>query len=215
MVKTSNSSRLAALLLAIVSVPASADVIASEDFETGAAGWSNPLTEDPGANAGGFSRHLGRFGAGGLSSKTFALSGNQSLATIAFDFYRIDTWDGEFFFADVSDDLGNTFTFATVPNFFNDGPQNFVYNFPQHSDRNSRLSFDFATSGTALTLSFRSGLDQAASDEAWGVDNLMITDNLTAPGGVPEPSAWGLLILGFGAVGGGMRQRCRRSLALA
>lgn len=32
---------------------------------------------------------------------------------------------------------------------------------------------------------------------------------------VPEPSTWAMLILGFGAVGGAMRQRRRASLALA
>lgn len=34
-------------------------------------------------------------------------------------------------------------------------------------------------------------------------------------GAIPEPSTWALLILGFGAVGGAMRQRRRASLALA
>lgn len=38
---------------------------------------------------------------------------------------------------------------------------------------------------------------------------------LAAPGGVPEPSAWALLILGFGTVGAGMRTRRRAALALA
>lgn len=201
--------------LCAMAVPSQAATIASEDFEAGAAGWSNDTTEDPGANSGGFSRHLGRFGAGGTSGKAFALSGDQTSVTIAFDFYRIDTWDGEGFFVDVSDTIGNSFTFATGPNFFFDGPQNFVYNFAQFTDRNSRLAFDFATTDTTLNVLFRSTLDQAAADEAWGVDNLLITDNAPGVGGVPEPGTWALLILGFGVTGAALRRARKHRATLA
>lgn len=47
------------------------------------------------------------------------------------------------------------------------------------------------------------------------MDNLLITDNAIAAPGVPEPAAWALLILGFGAVGAGMRTRRRLPLARA
>jgi hypothetical protein len=69
-----------------------------------------------------------------------------------------------------------------------------------------------------VTLTFSSSLNQDFTDEAWGVDNLLITDNLVAgPGGVPEPSAWALLIIGFGAVGGALRRgrKVRASLSYA
>ena len=195
---------------------AQAASIASEDFEAGATGWSDNKTENPGANSGGFTQHLGRHGAGALVSKTFALSGDQSLVNISFDFYRIDTWDGELFQATASDTLGNSFVFSTGPNFFFDGPPTSkIYNFPQHNDRNTPLSFVFNTTDTSFTLSFSSTLDQDYTDEAWGVDNLLITDNVVGVPGVPEPSAWALLILGFGAVGTGMRLRRPVRLALA
>ena len=35
---------------------------------------------------------------------------------------------------------------------------------------------------------------------------------VTALGAVPEPAAWGLLVLGFGAMGGAMRSRTRKSV---
>lgn len=66
--------------------------ISDEDFETGATGWSNNLTESEAA----FSRHLGRFGnSGGNQSvfKTFALPGGQTEILVSFDFYEIDSWD--------------------------------------------------------------------------------------------------------------------------
>ena len=47
--------------------------------------------------------------------------------------------------------------------------------------------------------------------------NSVYADNLTfnvGNGGVPEPSAWALLIIGFGAVGAGLRSR-RKAIAFA
>ena len=48
---------------------------------------------------------------------------------------------------------------------------------------------------------------QGGGDESWGLDNLNISANLTPQGGVPEPSAWALMILGFGAAGAVLRRR--------
>jgi hypothetical protein len=50
-------------------------------------------------------------------------------------------------------------------------------------------------------------------DAAWGPDvrptsaTVYLTANL---GAVPEPAAWGMFILGFGAIGGAMRARARK-----
>ena len=53
-----------------------------------------------------------------------------------------------------------------------------------------------------------------------GTGDGLITGSLTftasqAPGGVPEPATWALLILGFGTVGGAMRRRSRMRVAYA
>jgi hypothetical protein len=47
------------------------------------------------------------------------------------------------------------------------------------------------------------------------VGALMIDDVRIEAAGVPEPSTWALLILGFGAVGAGTRRRARAALARA
>jgi hypothetical protein len=198
--------------LALAAAPLHAATIASENFEGGASGWSNNLTEDPGPNGGGFTRHLGRHGQGGTTSKTFALSGAQSTVSVGFDFYRIDSWDGELFQATISDGT-SSFTNSTAGFFFDGGPTN-IYN-GSWSDAVRAISFNFATTASSITLTFSSTLDQGFTDEAWGVDNLLITDNLGSVPGVPEPSAWALFILGFGVVGAGLRARRRASQALA
>lgn len=54
-------------------------------------------------------------------------------------------------------------------------------------------------SGTARSIDFGGGANFVAYDT--------VTFGSAIAGGVPEPSAWALLILGFGAVGAGMRRR--------
>lgn len=84
-------------------------------------------------------------------------------------------------------------------------------------------AFTTAISGTITGLSIADGarfgfrwvdVDTTGSDHGVAIDNLSIGATLApvAPG-VPEPSTWALLILGFGAVGGALRRR--RALAFA
>jgi opacity protein-like surface antigen len=192
---------VAASIVALAS-PAGAATIASEDFEAGATGWSDNTTETPGANAGGFTRHLGRHGVGATTSKAFTLSGGQTSVNVAFDWYRLDSWDGELFLATVTDGV-NTFTSSSA-GLFNDGGPTNIYN-PSWTDRKTQISFDFATTATSLTLTFSSTLNQDFTDESWGVDNLLITDN--SAGGVPEPASWAMMIAGFGLLGAAARRR--------
>ncbi len=51
---------------------------------------------------------------------------------------------------------------------------------------------------------------QDMGDEGWGVSQVHVDG---APGGVPEPATWALMIMGFGSLGAAMRRR--RALALA
>lgn len=200
---------IAALAMVATAGASHAATVASEDFEGAVTGWTDNTVSDPGVNSGGFSRHLGRFGVGGTSSKTFALSGTQTAVTINFDFYRLDSWDNETFTASATAADGSNSLSTT--GLFNDGGPANIYN-PSWTDRKTPFSFVLNTSATSFTLTFSSTLDQHFTDEAWGVDNLLITDNsvVVDPGpGVPEPSAWALMILGFGTAGAMLRRRER------
>lgn len=56
-----------------------------------------------------------------------------------------------------------------------------------------------------LTFSY-SGVSQGFTDEGFGLNSLRVTGNVVNAG-VPEPSTWAMLILGFGTIGGMMRRR--------
>lgn len=76
----------------------------------------------------------------------------------------------------------------------------------------NRTALAGAASGLAIgagqSFAFRwLNTDSAGSDHGLGVDNFTLTATLAPVAGVPEPSAWALLILGFGTVGGALRRR--------
>lgn len=69
------------------------------------------------------------------------------------------------------------------------------------------FNFGYSSSGYRLTWGpdgYDGGLDNIAFD----------VRAIAGPGGVPEPAAWALLMLGFGLVGGAMRGRSRKALAI-
>jgi len=56
---------------------------------------------------------------------------------------------------------------------------------------------------------------QRTADLYLRFDTLTVTADPPAPGGVPEPSAWAMMILGFGLVGAAVRRRARTAGLLA
>lgn len=197
---------VAALVLAMLPFAGSAAVI-SEDFEGGASGWTDNRTSTGLAGTtilGGYNL----FGAGASTQKTFALSGGQTAVTIAFDFYEIDSWDGERFQvrADGNLIMDDVFNFTTA-----DGPANGLTTLMTgssfigagYADELFRVELSYFTTASSLQLAFSSTLNQAPSDESWGIDNLLITEVLpeTRGGVVPLPAAWLLLVAGLGAMG--------------
>lgn len=83
-------------------------------------------------------------------------------------------------------------------------------------------AFSTAIAGTITGLSIADGarfgfrwvdVDTTGADHGVSVDNLSINAALAPVAGVPEPSTWAMLILGFGVVGAGLRGR--RKLAFA
>jgi choice-of-anchor C domain-containing protein len=61
-------------------------------------------------------------------------------------------------------------------------------------------SYNFVATGTSATLSF-------AADASGGCCYGPALDNVSLAAAVPEPSTWAMMLVGFGAIGFGMRRR--------
>lgn len=195
----------ASVTVTVESVPDSV-IIANETFESGAVGWSNNTTTDGGA---AFSRFLGRFGgsSGPATQKTFNVPDGTVQLTISFIFYEIDSWDGdqndrfgvlvdgqEIFLEpfyhqgragnDGSDPArsGQTgeVSWAITP--LSSGQANLGFGSQSYAtDQLHQVTLIVDNPGSTVTLGFRSTLNQAISDESFGIDNVVIT--ATTPGG--------------------------------
>ncbi len=173
--------------------------VAKEDFETDASGWSIP-TRTTTASTGGF---LGSFGSYAnnrtsniaVTSKTWSLAGNyRNGATLSFKFLRLDTWDNERFKTFINDvqiidesfyvytqetaprqgtvmssGVSYAWTLTPVAGSFANNDQSFLVH----------IVASPTTDAAAETLAnfkvgFGSNLDQALSDESFGIDDLLL-----------------------------------------
>ncbi len=176
-----------------------ATLISSEDFQAGATGWSDNTTENGGAV---YTTFLGRHSLDGGTQnvfKTYALSGTQNYVTISFDFYEIDSWDGESFKIFVDDAVVyNTSISQATFNAPADGssgavswtvqettPFNGNFAYGGWNDQRTHFNLTVATTAASVKLGFSSTLNQAASDEAWGIDNIIV--NEVGGSGTPGP----------------------------
>ncbi len=70
--------------------------------------------------------------------------------------------------------------------------------------------------GNNTLLFAYSGFAQGQADESFGISNVVVTGNAPVTrGAVPEPATWGMMLIGFGAIGATMRRRKAYSGALA
>jgi hypothetical protein len=187
-------------------------LVSSEDFQTGATGWSNNTTETSNPY---FTRFLGRHSLDGGAQnvfKTYALSGTQDHVVLVFDFYEIDSWDGESFRVFIDDALIFNGSFSqAVFNQPADGsngvvswqiqeltPFNANFAYGQWTEQIYRFTMTVNTTNAAMKVGFSSTLDQAVTDEAWGVDNINIYEvgNAGVPGpmGIAENSPNGTVV---------------------
>ncbi len=175
------------------------NVIASEDFEDGASGWSNPLVTDGGAP---FTSFLGRFSGPGLETeKTFDIPAGSDRLEIVFDYYEIDSWDGDngdalLVFVDGEEIIrkelfhvgrngndgsdpqtsGTTGGIAWTVTPLTDGADDLgFFDASYASDQKHRVTLTIDDPGASLTLGFGATIDDGLSDESFGIDNLSIT----------------------------------------
>jgi len=116
----------------------------------------------------GFS-YLGPYGSGGkVTSPALSLATHSGII-ISLQLAFIDSWDGEAF--TISADGKNVYsvTHEYLTQSFSNGCQASNWN-----DAFSSVAFGFNHTASTMTLVMTSGLDQDASDEAWGVCNLQI-----------------------------------------
>ncbi len=174
---------------------ANTTIVASENFEGGATGWSNNTT-----TAGGqyFTEFLGRFVNDVASStdqdisKTFTLSGAQDFVEISFDFYELDAWESENFLIFIDDAMAATIgPFSTADDVIPSGSNgniswtvdkisdpNTNIGFAGNQDQMFRINLSIDTQGADIKLGFGSDLNNTgnANSEAYGIDNLEIRE---------------------------------------
>lgn len=155
---------------------------------TGNSSWDGDIAPPPTSD-------LVALNFGGLKTITFS----QPVSNV---FLALNSWNGQSLV---------TFDTAFTLVGFNNGCGYWGCGLPQNVTSNSFTSASYSNeihgllkfTGPITSLSFTD-----SNDEYWHGIQVGI-------GIVPEPSTWAMLILGFGAVGGAMRQRRRASLALA
>jgi hypothetical protein len=163
-----------------------------DDFEISAlTGWTNGKVEN---SSTAFTSFLGRYGASGSAEKVYTtIPTNASKLTLNFDFYEIDSWDGESFSVEINcvTILLGTFLYGT-----NEGNRTGVVGDVQFETRATvhgapinmgfgsfadqihhvtiNLPSRFVNNGL-LKVKFSSTLNQDLTDEAFGIDNIKIT----------------------------------------
>ena len=177
---------------------ANAAIITNEDFTGGATGWSNNATSFIAGDQvlGGFNL----FGAGVVTEKTFALSGNQTSLDISLDFWKGDSWDGESFIIEADGNLLYSQSYV-----YTQGSQVAGQTFSGWHELLVPISLNYATTATSMTLTLRSTLDQGPSDEWWAVDNVVITDDVAVP--ATEPAISLLMLSAFACFAAGRRRK--------
>ncbi len=209
---------------------ANAGVIASFDFEDGnTTGWStSSITTAPLGE-----RFLGQFTNTTATYNLSGLDVYDSLS-VTFDFYAILTWDGNgrgefnqygpdtFSFSLNGETLLSETFCSSAPGCgpgqeyepsYTDEPfaeNSLGYTYTRDGvtfglDATYRLTFETQTYSPDLALSFTGSNLQSASDENWGLDNVIIQTSVASE--VPEPTTTALLALGLFGVGAVARRR--------
>ncbi|MCY2983755.1 MAG: Ig-like domain-containing protein, partial [Planctomycetota bacterium] len=167
--------------------------IITENFNNGASGWNVNTNEGAGSEFTGF---LGRFGGTNGQQgvfKSFPAPAGVTSVVVEFDFYEIDSWDGEAFQVFGNDKLIASDTFQSVDRGIDQGNANSVavnkeirnMGFSGFEDQKHHYRVVVPVENGQVKLGFGSTLNQSIADESWAIDNLVIASNSAINGTIP------------------------------
>ena len=209
-----------AALAAAATIPASASVLYSNNFEANANGFTGAgfLTGTQGYGQVGFGNQMLRNSAAGnpaaASVLNLNLEGAVSDATLKLSFGAIDSWDGsnccgpDYFNIRVDGTLLYKQNFDTFGASASDSHLTLLSHthlgFSGWEDQAYNMTFNLGNlaAGVHTIEFFASGnVWQAGDDESWAIDNLSVDGERAAPpADVPEPVSGALLLGGLGAM---------------
>ncbi len=146
-----------------------------------------PIQENP------MTAFLGPFRTGIQPHKTYELDGAQTQVTIEFDFYQIDSWDDEPFEVYIDGDLaihhqfsgGSSVASASGPfpngqytaSTIKTGELGFGLRGDSRRDGIHHYTLILDSTASSVTLGFQMVGNEPAYNEAFGIDNIVITTN--------------------------------------
>jgi len=159
----------------------------TDDFEdSDTNGWSNATVTDGGSIA---SQFLGQFGRGESTSKTydFGVDNAGKQVEINFDFLEIDTWDNEQFLVFINGSEVSSAQHRHNRSEANSSSIGQIEGTLANLDSKTEYSFKaMLDSQGKFTLGFGSTLNQAITDESFGIDNISISTSGISPIGDEE-----------------------------
>jgi hypothetical protein len=167
------------------------DVLYSNGFQTGAAGWLNGVVSND-----GFGAVLGLYGGtGGAETvqSTFDIPEGTEVASFTFDMIAIDSWDNEELIVFVDGEPAASLSFqhstdGVTGQWVSDNP-NYTFSVTsagtrEHggydagwTDQVASAQLDVANPGETVTLGFGSTLNQEIGDESFAIDNVTLSAN--------------------------------------
>ncbi|MEZ9566089.1 tandem-95 repeat protein [Vibrio artabrorum] len=165
-------------------------VIASDNFESGSNGWNTGTESSQGFESGDMLGRIGGTGGEEAVSKTYDIPSDVSEVNISFNFYEIDSWDGEslqiFVGGEELTSLDNSaFRTEDGTTTLYDSAGNEVgevvhgvsqgEGFSGWNDQAHQINLTVPVEDGQLELGFGSTLNQEVSDESFGIDNIEIT----------------------------------------